>query len=370
MRAEEICKDIGSPDGFLNEVRTEIASEERMLQKVSRRRRGYGLGIAICVALLGGMVLVLLTQPDGILLWLIVAFVLYSFNYIILFLPTTRKLHDPEACHRSYDVGEVLRNVRLLLKENRKLAIEVGLTMFLGGMVPLAASLFIIFGIGLFFALYFGFLTGTLDPHVAQTIVVQVLFIIFFFVMMLVLEPQSQGFSRIAIGFKDRIVEARERSRLAFVAIIGLAAIVVAIVAVLFIGAVLLTGTTLAELVSLEHSAADLLLFVLILAIQVVVMRHFQAVSSRRMARKLLEERLESLREDVLRPLEELVLRVNSGGQLEGDGERLEDLKRVYFSIATYGIVELNFFGHSPVYVVGPKVKYIMDPRVMPYLGV
>jgi hypothetical protein len=369
MQAEEICKDIASPEGFRSEVRTEIAYEERLLERVRQPQRGYTIGYISVVILLAIIVLIIFAQPDGILLWLIVAFILYSFNYIILFLPTTRKRKNPDTCRRSYQMGDILTPVKFLLKKKRKLAIEVGLTMFLGGMVPLAASFFIIFGIGLFFALYFGYFTGAIDSKVAQTIVIQILFIIFFFIMMLVLEPQSQGFSRIASSMRGRISAAREKSRAAFIGIMALAGIIVAVVAILFFGAMLLTGGTLGQLISLEGGWKNFLLLVLIFAIEIVVMRHFQAVSSRRMARGLLAERLESMKKGVLEPLEALVVKVKDRELDKSEKETLEQLKRTFFSIVTYDIMELNFYGRSPIYVVGPKVKYLLDPRVIPYLG-
>src|SRR5512137_1093662 len=108
MQAEEICKDIASPEGLRSEVRTEIAYEERLLQKVTKPQRGYTIGYISVIVLLAVIVLIIFAQPDGILLWLIVAFILYSFNYIILFLPTTRKRKNPDACRRSYNMGDVV----------------------------------------------------------------------------------------------------------------------------------------------------------------------------------------------------------------------------------------------------------------------
>jgi len=368
MQAEEICKDVSSPEGLRSEVRTEIAHEERLLARVKQPNRGYTMGYIAVVVLLAVIVLIIFAQPNGILLWLIVAFILYSFNYIILFLPTTRKRRSEDACRRSYQIGDILKPVKFLLAHKRKLAIEVSLTMFLGGMVPLAASFFVIFGIGLFFALYFGYITGSMDPLVAQNIVIQILFIIFFFIMMLILEPHSQGFTRIATSMRGRISAARERSRAAFIGIMALAGLIIAVVAILFIGAMLLTGGTLGQLISVEKWG-NLLLLILIFAIEIAVMRHFQAVSSRRMVRGLLEERLRSMRKDVLEPLEALVVRLSGKEVVGKDKEILEQLKRGFFSIATYDIVELNFFGYSPIFVVGPKLKYLLDPQVIPYLG-
>lgn len=369
MQVEEFCKDISSPKDFLCEVKAEIAYEERLLQRVNKPHRGYIRGYIIAVILLTLIVLIIFAQPDGILLWLIVAFILYSFNYLILFLPTTRKEKNPDVCHRSFRIRDMLTPVGFLLKKKRKLAIEIGITIFLGGMAPLAASFFIIFGIGLFFALYFGYITGAMEANIAQSIVIQIFFIILFFIMMLLLEPHSQGFSRIASSFKSRIKAAHIKSRSAFVAIMALAGVVVAVVAILFIGAMLLTGGMLAQLFFAEGAIKNFLLLGLIIGIQIMVMRHFQAVSSRRMARVLLEERLDTMKKDVLLPLELLIAREKNRAIDEKDESILDELKKLFFSVATYDVFELNFYGFSPIYVVGPKIKYILDPQIIPYLG-
>jgi hypothetical protein len=369
MEADEIRMDISSAEGFESEVRTEIAHEERLLQRVNRSHRGYIRSYIMAAVLLTLIVLIIFAKPEAILVWLIAAFILYSFNFIILFLPTTRKDKDPDARRRSFHVRDAFLPAWMLLRQKRRLAIEIGITIFLGGMAPLAASFFIIFGIGLFFALYFGLITGALDPVITQSIVVQIVFIIFFFIMMLILEPHSQGFSRIASAFGVKIRAAHIKSQSAFVAIMALAGIVIAIVAILFIGAMLLTGGMLSQLFTAEEDLRNVFLFALLIGIQIMVMRHFQAVSSRRMARVMLKERLDMLKMDVLQPLEVVIARVKNRALDEKDNERMDELKRLFFSIATYDLFELNFFGYSPIYVVGPKVKYILDPKIIPYLG-
>ncbi len=369
IEPDEIRMDISSPEGFESEVRAEIAHEDRLLQRVNQSHRGYIRSYLVAAVLLTLVVLIIFAKPEEILVWLIAAFILYSFNFIILFLPTTRKEKDPDARRRSFHVRDVLLPALMLLRQKRRLAIEIGITIFLGGMAPLAASFIIIFGIGLFFALYFGFITGALDPEIAQDIVVQIVFIIFFFIMMLILEPHSQGFSRIASSFGVKIRAAQIKSRSAFAAIMALSGIVIAIVAILFIGAMLLTGGMLNQLFTAEGDLRNVFFFALLIGIQIMVMRHFQAVSSRRMARVMLKERLDTLKNDVLQPLEVMIARVRDRALDEKDNDRMDELKRLFFSIATYDVFELNFYGYSPIYVVGPKVKYILDPKVIPYLG-
>ena len=74
--------------------------------------------------------------------------------------------------------------LRLLLRK-RKLAIEIGLTVLLGGIVPLSLSFSIIFGLAMFFAVYFGFLTHVIAGQAVVMMVVQIILIILFYLLRL-----------------------------------------------------------------------------------------------------------------------------------------------------------------------------------------
>ena len=370
MRAETICGDINSPESFRKEVVAEIENEERLLEKLSRTNKGNTIGYAITIGLLILSIALIFNEPYGLIIWLIVAFLLYSFNFIILFLPTTRREDKPDSCHRSYNPKDIIGPVRFLLKKRRWLAIEIGLTMFLGGMVPLALSFFIIFGVGLVFTIYFGFLTSVLEQGIATLVIIQMLFIILFFVMMIILRPQSQGFTKIATSLRTRLGEARSQSTIAFIWVIAFIALLLAVIGVLFFGAILLTGSTLAIVIGLEvRVGLNILLFCLVLLVEVFIMRHFQAVSSRKMAMGILPNRIETLKKSVLEPLDAMIVKMKSSSSWLFDEAELNKLKARYFPLVIYDLIELNFFGHSPIYVVGPRVKYILDERVMPYLG-
>ena len=42
-----------------------------------------------------------------------------------------------------------------------------------------------------------------------------------------------------------------------------------------------------------------------------------------------------------------------------------EDIRRSYYAMAVYDIVEVDIFGRSPVYLVGPRLKYVLDDKVL-----
>ncbi len=369
MRVAGICRDINWPDGLRGEVIDEIESEQNMLDKVSRPAPRYGYGYVLTLGLIAIALVLIVLFPAGAIAWFIVSFVLYSFNFIILFLPTTRKGPRDESCRRT--VGrEALQPVKFLLKERSKLAIEVGLTMFLGGMVPLALSFFILFGIGLFLAIYFAFFAAMLDNALAWSIIIQVLMILLFFVVMILIRPDAQGLTRIARSFKNQLDVAKQRSRWYTLAVvIGIGFTVVGL-AMLFIGALLLTGGVLAEVIGEGGRLGINLLLVLVISlVELVILRHFQVISSRRMAKTLLQKRLQILRKDVLEPLTAMIQQPVYAREQIYNKEEFERIKINFGNVVIYGIFELNLFGYSPVYIVGPNVKYIIDDRVLPYIG-
>ena len=166
-----------------------------------------------------------------------------------MFIPTTTGIIRPD----DKDVAPIIIKerkwfaVRLLLK-NRKLAIEIGLTVLLGGIVPLALSFSIIFGVAMFFALYFGFFAHIIADETTIFIVIQIILVILFYIMMLIIEPQAQGFTKIARSFKKKLNAARSKGRGAYLIVVLTMIGVISVVVVLVIGAMMLPGFLLPAL--------------------------------------------------------------------------------------------------------------------------
>jgi len=369
LRVAGICRDLNWPEGLRGEVIEEIEGEERMLKKVSEPAKRSMLGYALTLILIAVSIVLIFLYPAGAIAWFIVSFVLFSFNFIILFLPTTRKSRRDDSCRRT--VGwDALEPIKFLIRKKSRLAVEVGLTMFLGGMVPLALSFFVLFGLGLFLAIYFAYFAAMLDSALAWSVIVQVLVIMVFFVVMILVRPDVQGLTRIARSFRNHLEVAKQRSSWYTIAIVLLIGLTAVGFAMLFVGALLLTGGVLAEVIGEGGKAGiSILLIILIFATQLVILRHFQAVSSRKMASTLLEKRLQILRKDVLEPLSSLLEQGKYAEKESYNKEEFERIKANFFNVVIYAVFELNLFGYSPIYIVGPNVKYLIDERVLPYVG-
>ena len=82
------------------------------------------------------------------------------------------------------------------------------------------------------------------------------------------------------------------------------------------------------------------------------------------MALNLLKGRTHDLRRDVLEDLEAL----ETLPEGEEKNSAMRELKKRYYSIVIYHIVRQDFFGYSPVYLVGPRLRYVLDADVISYL--
>lgn len=355
---------------FRNEVAEEVAIEEALLSRLRSGRGRSAISNVIVIALIVASMILIFLQTYVLMVWLIVAILLYSYNFIIILIPTTTKRIRPEERNtvRGIDKAHKWLAVKLLMKKKR-LAIEIGLTVFLGGMVPLALSFSLMFGIALAFLLYFGLVVNLLDPQVVLIAVIQIAFILSFYLVMIAIEPQAQGITRIARTYKGRIGEARSHGRTALILVMMVVVAIVTMSTALVLGAILLPGYTLITIFNQiqMQGGSSILIVAFVTVAQLVIMRHFQGIASRRMAISLLRTRIDRLKSEVLRPLEDLA---NPGAYSSDMGSNsLADLRKTYYSIAIYDIIRQDIFGVSPIYLVGPRLRYVLDDKVLAHLG-
>ena len=356
-------------NSFKKEVSAEIASEERMLHELQTPTSNDVYGHLISVGLIVLIAALIFRQNSIFILWLIIAILLYSYNYLIFFIPTTVESIRPD----DKDVAPILIKerkwfaLRLLLKK-RRLAIEIGLTILLGGVLPLSLSFSIIFGLGLFFALYFGFFTTIIAPETINFIVIQIILIILFYGMMQIIKPQAQGITKIGRSFSNKLNLARKKGKAAYFVVVLTMASVIYVAGVLVFGAMILPGLLLPPLLENLNlfSTIDIPMMVLVFVIQLVIMRHFHGIISRRMAVKRLKNRLLDFNNDVMSGLNEL--------ESFRDGEKkediLEDLKSRFYSIAIYDLIEQDIFGYSRIYLFGLRLRYMLDEEVIAHINV
>jgi len=350
----------GKGEGYradlLREVSEEAAFEEALLHRLATRRHGGWVAHVAVAVLVGLMVVAIVVQPYVFLLWLFVGFLVYSYNFIIILVPTTTTRIRPgeQGALKNIDREARWLAVRLLLR-NKRLAVEIGLTVFLGGMVPLAWSFAVIFGVTVLFAIYYGFVVDFITDRTAITVLAQVGFVFLLYALIYLLEPRSQGATRLGTldtrGRKSSAPRTAVTIMLAGMVLMGL------LTSLLGFWALLLPAVTIPALLEAYNllDRLDLALFVLVLAAQLLVMRHIQSYASRRRAIRLL-----ALRVRALRAIEDRLAALG-----DGDEETLDVLRKRFLSLAIYDIVEHDIYGNMPVYLVGPRPRYVLDTEVV-----
>jgi hypothetical protein len=357
---------------FRAEAAEELSREKKMLEAINQPRNGFTVGWIIAFIILAVACIEILLVPDGVMFWIVIAFILYSFNFIIWFIPTSRNKGDSTEKEKLKLSGKTVKGpVRYLLKKKKALGVEIGLTMFLSGMVPLALSFFILFGIGVVFASYFAFVRHLYDQNDVLTIIIQIFIILVFFVVLVMIKPQARGIGQTARTLKGKYGSARSRGKVAGLFIIAVIGVIVAVIGLLFVGAILRPGGTWQEIVDFlkADGSYNLLTIILVLIAEVVIMRHFQAVSGKRMARTLLEQRIQGLQDGTIAPLDAALAQANKATSTKVDLKVLDDAKTIFYSIVIYDIFEHNIFGYSPVYVVGPKMSVVMNEDALAHIN-
>lgn len=370
------------------EASKELVRQKQMLESVVKEGTHQRLRAVIPVALLVLISTVIIYKPDALLIWMIMGLLLYSYNYVILMVPTTTgKMRPKEKDQSKEERADYRKPAIKLLWKKKRLAVDMLLTMFLGGMIPLTLSFTIILGLGLILLGYFVLIGYPMADGLALLIGVQVMMIVLFYGLMIVLEPQAQGITLFAKRWKKRLKLARSRgSKATAVVLMGILGIVTA-VTILFVGAILLPGLTLTGLYSSMGNLRwdELLTWILVLLVQVTVMRNLQSFTSRRMATTLLEDRMakmkdllnrmESLNKDrglnepssLISALSRLRKAVHEKRDITeiGRAELFQTIRSEYYTMMVYDLIRLDFFGRAPVYLVIPRMKYLLDERII-----
>ena len=349
---------------FSEEARAELARQQDLLELVRDEKKNQWRGTIVPLLLMVLTGVLIFQYPKALWSWFIASLVLYSWNFVFLLLPTTRKgVQNSGNVVKQKKSKEQRRLAYRRLLGKPKLTIEIVITLFLGRMVPLTIGFTLILGLGLVVLVGFVLTDYTAVTGLARLIIVQVVLIFIFYTLVNFLEPQTQGVSEIARSWKKRMGAAKLRGRTASFIVKSAAVAVLVTVAVIFIGALVIPGYTfLTLLTSLkDYGIWDVLLFFGIFLEQFWIMRSFQSVMSLRMAYQMLNSRIDKL--------QELVERANGISSMTDEDldrcDALQAVTREFYSLMLYDVYRIDLFGRSPVYLVGPRKKYVFDEKVL-----
>lgn len=351
-------------------IKEEVDRLEEKRARIARPEVGEWRFVLAMVVLLTASTIILLAWPEALVLWVLGIFILYSFNYIVFFLPITRH-HSGRKRKRSILDRPVRGPLRHLLARP-KFLVEVGATMFLAGMVPLARSFLLLFGSGMTLILYHGTYNGDLPLQLTLYLVLQILVILVYFLLVVFLSPQSQGFTRIARSLKYKVLSARSEGRRAYILAMALSGALIVAISLVAVGAVLLPGRTMDSLIGFLGGNVLVLIPALaaVLAMEFFIMRVPQSVGSRKMAVDLLDDKVQALRCWCLEPLDEIITEAAMHNRSAVERARLEEVLCIYYPIVMYKVIETNIFGRLPVFLVAPDVDLLFDLEALRYVGV
>ncbi len=361
---------LNEAEGFRSKVVKEIGREQQILEDVKKPSHSYRISWTIALFIIGLYVVLLFLNPVAYLLWLIVAFILRSFYWISWLIPTTRHKGSRPKQERLKLSGTIKGPIRYLIKWKKKLGLELGTTTLVTGMAPLALSNFILFGIGIGLGIYFGLIRHLYDYNTTLNILAEMALILAAFVIMIFIRPQERGFMRMAEKLRGRYESVQKSGRIVAIIVIALMGLFVALLGFVFVLSMFAPGGTWQSILAkLEANGLyNLYLLLLIFVGELFLLRHFQAISSRRMIRRYLSDRIPMLRAEVLDPLDEAISRAKAANSSTVDQKALKDAKTNYYSTIIFDVFDHNIFGFSQVYVIGPKFRVLLDEDALAHI--
>ncbi|BBL69239.1 hypothetical protein [Methanoculleus chikugoensis] len=317
------------------------------------------------------------------LYWIMASFIFLMINPFLLLLPTdtgdlksyVRYFNDLRNRERtgfeeiisweSLEKGaavpaEAIEAVKRLTQQRRSLY-ELGWNLFFINCQPLAPGFLVLFALSSVFALAGWLVNGEFETYSAVIVVIQSAAIIVFYVAIVYVQPYSRGFFAGILGMQSRIKARYNEAWTQGLKYALTAAVVTTVAGLISIAAIVLPGVTYNSFISAE---ADIELgagmFALIFLTQMIVVRHLQGGYSRTLVESLLSSRIETIREEVLPAVEDLV------PASLGDGvtpRMAEDLERITLDLARYRALKIDYaslFDYFPVCMVTPDVGAIM----------
>ncbi|WP_292520233.1 hypothetical protein [Methanoculleus sp.] len=380
-----------SPDEFSQRLASTRIEAERIIAAAENdlaTLAGMKWSLEYTSPILGAVLLINLGLSiaytgEYLLYWIMASFIFLMINPFLLLLPTNtgdlksyiRYFNDLGNRERtsleeiisweSLEKGaaipaEAIETARRLTQQRDSLY-ELGWNLFFINCQPLAPGFLVLFTLSSIFALAGWLVNGEFAPHSAVIVVIQSAAIIVFYVAIVYVQPYSRGFFAGVLGMQSRIKEQYNEAWTRGLKYALTAAVVTTVAGIITIAAIVLPGVTYKSFISAE---ADIELgagmFALIFLAQMIVVRHLQGGYSRTLVESLLSSRIETIHEEVLPAVGNLVA-ASLGGTVTA--QMAQDLERITLDLTRYRALKIDYaslFGYFPVCMVTPDVGVIM----------
>lgn len=355
---------------FKEEVDRKLQREEGMMARLQRQPGARRTGLFIIAFLLLASTAVIIVRPFGFYIWMLVAFVLVSFAWLLLFLPTTRKARGYWRGRKeiSRKKGGLSKSLKFIAKKRKRLLTEAWVNAFFYGNAVPTFAFVLIFGVATFFSLYHAYVIRDLPLWDAWFIVAQSAALIGLRIFLFFYRPYARSMFSLPKDLRSRYGSARTGGMLAVLGAVIFIVMFIAMFSFFIVLGMLLPGTTLAKITEFLEADGGTNTFTIILVfiVEYAILRYFQSITSKRMALKIVESHLERLRSDVIAPLQDMVGRASSGASL--DAEEFDRVRADYFRIAIYRIDWHDYFGRAAIYFINPDMKLLLREDVLEVL--
>lgn len=372
MSGEESAPEISSEtlSAFRNKVQEKIGHEEDMERQLHRDPKTTRIGLVTVVILLAISFVALLIRPYGAYIWILVAFIVVCFSWLLLFLPTTKREKGFWKSRRQIQKQKSgkTKSLKIIAKRRKRLLAEVWVNAFFYGNAIPTFAIIGIFGIAIFFTLYHWFIYDDLTDRQAWILLIQCLAIIGLHSYIYFFKPYAKSMFSMPKDLKSKVGKAKRTNAMAMAGVILFIVFFVAFFSILVVVGILLPGTTLDKVREFLTADGGLNAYTLILiaVVQYTVFRFFQSVTSSKMGQKVVANQLGRLRNNVLAPLDELISQKAAGHSI--DRERLNEIKAEFYQICINRMFRHDYFGKVPMFLINPDMKLLMNEDVLEVL--
>lgn len=344
------------------EVMDEIALEEVNLSLIDRHGDRAKRLVPLVIGVLALNAILLALLPNYPIYWIVTGFLIYMFYFIVLMVPTTRRLRTPAEKKeglRAAPWPRIGRGIRGIVLHGKKAVTVAFWNAFFIGTEVMAKGITMIMAVSIALVLLV-FAAGILDLYSAAIIAVQAITIMGYYYVIHRYRPYTKGFLRSVGRVRTKGTGLRwqtyPRSVLAVL-------MVLMVFAVFLIGGVLLPGQSLqAFLDRLDDDLALTLIGSIVVFIsQFIMVRYVQGFDSARLAAGFIKDKLSFLRQDVLAGIE-------AAEQLGNDAdrsERLSGLHKKFRASRIYKVAYKDIFGILPTYPLIVDLKAILEEEVV-----
>jgi hypothetical protein len=352
---------------FRGEVSKEMGMEEKNLHLIDQHgrsaRRLFPLILGLIIINIG---LIFILPRYGIY-WIVASFFVYMYYFIVLLLPTTRRVRTPAEKLEGKKKGPRVKRgqgIRAVATRGKKAVVVAFWNSFFIGTQSMAKGITLTMAISIGFAVL-GLATGSLDLLSSTIIVIQAIAIMGYYYVIMRYRPYSKEFMRtVARVRRDRKTEARW---LAYLKGLFIVLVLLTVLVVFLISAIFLPKRSLD--VVLAHLDANFGLVIIGLVVifisQFIIIRYVQGFDSARITSLFINGKIDFLKNDILAGLDQL----ENNRTSEDRSKKFIALQKRFRISRIYKVVLKDFFGFLPTYPIIVDFKSILEKDVAEALG-